>query len=90
MYNTQHVHKMFDLQFVREIKFFLFPENTSLYKALTSNNFKINQDRRTKVYMEKKCDQMQNVKFRHSKLNLYLDEYCSYFNLKSKINLFDF
>ena len=81
---------MFDLKFIKEIKFFLFPENSEMCKALTSNNFKINQDRRTKVYLEKKCDQMQNVKYRHIKLNLYLDEYCSYFNLKSKINFYEF
>ena len=44
---------MFDLKFIREIKFFLNPENTAMYKALTSNNFKMNQDRKTAVYLEK-------------------------------------
>ena len=81
---------MFDLQFVREIKFFLFPENSKMYKALTSNNFKMNQDRRTSVYMENKCDKIQNVKYRHLKLNLYLDQYCDYFNLNRNTNFYEF
>ena len=81
---------MFDLQFVREIKFFLFPENSAMYKALTSNNFKMNQDRRTTVYLENKCDKIQNIKYRHLKLNLYLDQYCDDFNLNRNTNFYEF
>ena len=79
---------MFDLKFIREIKFFMYPENTAMYKALTANNLKINQDR--KITNGIKCDKMDYVIIRHRKLKLYLDEYCDYFNMNSSKNLYDF
>ena len=87
MYYTQHIHKMFDLKFIREIMFFMFPENTAMYKALTAFNFKLNQDRKPVVYL--KCDKMDYVKIRHLKLTSYLDEYCCYFDLNRRINLYE-
>ena len=82
---------MFDLKFIAEIKFSLFPENCAMYKALTSNNFKMNKDRKTAVFIENKCDKMFNyVKFRHLKLNLYLDEFCDYFKMNRNTNFYDF
>ena len=80
---------MFDLNFVGEIRFFLFPENTEMYKLLTANYFKINQDRKTALFMGK-CFQMGHVKTKYLKLKSYLDEYCAYFNLNRNINLYDF
>ena len=44
---------MFDLKFLGEIMFFLFPENTDVYKLLTADYFKINQDRKTALFMGK-------------------------------------
>jgi len=41
MKKIYHTQKMFDLKFIQEIRFFLFPENTTLYKLLTANHFKI-------------------------------------------------
>jgi len=37
-----------------------------------------------------KCNQIEYVKLKHLKLKSYLDEYCYYFNLNRKINLYDF
>ena len=79
---------MFDLKFIREIKFFMFPENTKMYKALTANHFKMNQNRKTALYMSK-CDKMDYVKIRNLKLKSYLNEYCSYFELNHRINLYE-
>ena len=79
---------MFDLKFIQEIKFFFYPENTSLYKMLTSNKFQVNQDRKTSLVM-RGCEPIQHVKIRKLKLKSYLDEYASYFDLNRRINLFD-
>jgi len=81
---------MFDLKFIREIKFFMFPENSATYKSLTAMNFKIYQDRKTILYMMTKCEKMDFVKYRHLKLKLYLDEYCDYFNMNRNINFYEF
>ena len=81
---------MFDLKFIREIKFFMFPENTATYKSLTANHLKINQDRKTVLYMMSKGDKMDYVKFRHLKSKLYLDEYCDHFNMNRNIKYYDF
>ena len=88
MYNTQHVHKMFDLKFIKEIKFFLFPEHTRLYKLLTSNKFQVNQDRKTALVM-RRCEPIQYVKMIKLQLQSYLDEYASYFDLNRRIKMFD-
>ena len=80
---------MFDLQFVREIQFFLFPEHTRLYKLLTFNKFQINQYRKTSLVI-RGCEPIQHVKIRKLELKSYLDEYASYFDLNRRINLFDF
>jgi len=68
----------------------MFPENTAMYKSLTANHFKINQDRTTVLYMMSKCGKMDYVKFRHLNLKLHLDEYCDYFNMNRNINFYDF
>ena len=78
---------MFDLKIIQEIKFFLYPENTSLYKLLTSNKFQVNQDRKTALVM-RSCEPIQHIKIK-LKLKSYLDEYASYFDLNRRINLFD-
>ena len=88
MYNTQHVHKMFDLTFIQNIKFFFYPEHTSLYKLLTSNKFQINQDRKTALVV-RRCEPIQYVKMRKLQLQSYLDEYASYFDLNRRIKMFD-
>ena len=79
---------MFDLKFIQEIKFFFYPENTSLYKLLTSNKFQVNQDRKTALVM-RSCVPIQDIKIRKLKLQSYLDEYVSYFDFNRRINLFD-
>jgi len=81
---------MFDLKFIREIKFFMFPENSETYKSLTAMNFQIGQDHKTVLYMITKCDKMDYVKLRHLKLKLYLDEFCDYFNMNRNTNFYDF
>jgi len=81
---------MFDLKFIREIKFFMFPENSSTFKSLIAMNFEIGQDRKTILHMMTKCDKMDYVKFRHLKLKLYLDEYCDYFTMNRNTNFYDF
>ena len=88
MYNTQHVHKMFDLKFIKEIKFFLFPPNTRLYKLLTLNKFQVNQYRKTSLVV-RGCEPIQHLKIRKLELKSYLNEYASYFDLNRRINLFD-
>ena len=80
---------MFYLKIIQEIRFFLFPENTTLHKLLTANHFKINQDRQT-VLFTGKCNQMDYVKLKHLKLKSYLDEYCDCVNSNCNINLYDF
>ena len=64
---------MFDLEFFQEIRFFMFPENTTMYKLLTANHFKINKDRKTVLYMSK-CDKMDHVKLKHLKSKSHLEE----------------
>ena len=80
---------MFDLKFIKEIKFFLFPEHTRLYKLLTLNKFQVNQYRKTSLVI-RGCEPIQHVKIRKLELKSYLDEYASYFDFNRRINLFDF
>ena len=80
---------MFDLKFIKEIKFFLFPEHTRLYKLLTLNKFQVNQYRKTSLVI-RGCEPIQHGKIRKLELKSYLDEYASYFDLNRRIKMFDF